>query len=57
MATIRAVLLEKLQRPKALNPVLAARKLESSKGCVGQTYLKTVLGIIAGHPNIELVAA
>jgi RNAse (barnase) inhibitor barstar len=55
--TTRAFLREKLQRPETFNADLIGRQLDALDRGVGQTYFEIVLEIIAGHPNIELVAA
>jgi hypothetical protein len=55
--TTRAFLREKLQRPELFNVELTDRQLDALDRGVGETYFETVLKIIAGHPNIELVAS
>lgn len=53
----RLHLLAKLDRPDVFNAKLIHRQLEELEAGVGQTYFEIVIEIIAGHPNIELVAA
>ncbi len=50
-------LLEKLTRPDVFNVALISRQLAELEAGRGRTYFETVLEIIAGHPNIELIAA
>ena len=53
----RLHLLEKLDRPDVFNVGLISRQLEELESGSGRSYFEIVLEVIAGHPNIELVAA
>ena len=55
--TTRAFLREKLQRTELFNAELIGRQLDALDRGDGHTYFEIVLDIIAGHPNIKLVAA
>lgn len=53
----RLHLQHKLERPDDFNAKHISRQLEELEAGIGRTYFEIVLEIIAGHPNIELVAA
>ncbi|WGM32819.1 barstar family protein [Brevundimonas sp. NIBR11] len=55
LATTRAFLNQKLDRPEVFNANLICRQLEALERGIGQTYLEIVLEIITSHANIELV--
>ena len=55
--TTRAFLRGKLQRPDVYDVKLIDRQLDALERGAGKTYFQIVVGIIADHPNIELVAA
>ena len=52
-----AFLEAKLQRPDRYDVARIDRQLADLKSGTGQTYFDIILDIIAGHPNIDLVAA
>ncbi len=52
-----AFLEAKLQRPDRYDVARIDRQLAELKAGTGQTYFDIILDIIAGHPNIDLVAA
>ena len=47
---------DKLKSPKIFNPELNKQRLAELETGKGKTYFEIILEIIAGHPNIELVA-
>lgn len=53
--TTRQYLLAKLAQPDRFNSTHFQRALEALEAGTAQTYLDTVLEIIAAHPNITLV--
>lgn len=57
IATTRAHLLEKLQRPGLFDGVAIRRQLDALDHGHGKTYFEIVLEILADHPNITLVPA
>ena len=57
LETTRAFLRAKLDRPDVFDAALIGRRLDALERGEGQTYLETVLEILAGHANIELVRA
>jgi len=50
-------LLSKLRRPDVYDAVAIARRIGELEAGIGQTYVDTVMAIIADHPNIQLVEA
>jgi RNAse (barnase) inhibitor barstar len=52
-----AFLQQKLERPDRYDVERINRQLSALKAGTGQTYFEIVLDIIAGNPNIELIAA
>lgn len=52
-----AYLREKLRRPDVYNAALARQQLDALDRGDGTTYFEIVVGIVADHPNITLVAA
>lgn len=53
----RLHLLDKLNRPDVFDAKLISRQLEELEAGAGRTYFEIVPEVIAGHPDIELIAA
>ena len=53
--TTKSYYMRKLEQPAVFNTVMFQEKLDALDAGVGETYFDIIIGIIASHPNIELV--